>query len=267
MRRRLDTELVRRGLMPSRTRAASQIEAGNVIVAGSQARSAATMVDGAEPIVVAGPPPRFVSRGGEKLDAALEQFAIDVDGRRALDAGASTGGFTDCLLQRGAREVVAVDVGHGQLDWSLRTDARVVVRERTNLRHLEAESFGVPAAVATADLSFISLLLVVPALHRLTTADVDLVLLIKPQFEAGRAQVGRGGIVRDPQVHREVLDRVIGGLADGGLATVGAIVSPLRGAAGNREFLVHVRKDTTEIVDGATLDRLVSLDDAEGGRP
>ncbi|HZJ26000.1 MAG TPA: TlyA family RNA methyltransferase [Acidimicrobiia bacterium] len=265
MRRRLDTELVRRGLVPSRSRAAHQIEAGNVTVAGAPARSAARLVDGAEPIVVMGPPPRFVSRGGEKLEAALDHFGVAVSDRRALDAGASTGGFTDCLLQRGAREVVAVDVGRGQLAWSLRNDPRVAVLERTNVRHLELADLGEPAEVATADLSFISLVLVAPALHRLTTADADLVALVKPQFEAGRANVGRGGIVRDPQVHRAVLARVVHGLADQGLSTVAAMASPLRGADGNREFLIHARKSAAGPVDDATLDRIVEGRDGARG--
>lgn len=264
MRRRLDTELVRRGLVPSRTRAVHQIQAGNVTVAGAPARAAARMVDDAEPIAVAGPPPRFVSRGGEKLDAALDEFDIDVEGRRVLDAGASTGGFTDCLLQRGAREVVSVDVGRGQLAWSLRNDTRVVVLERTNLRHLDLERLGAPAEFVTADLSFISLLVVAAALHRLTTLDAELVLLVKPQFEAGRAEVGRGGIVADPRVHRQVLGRVVAGLAGHDLVTVGAMVSPLRGATGNREFLILARRGGTEIIDDAVLDRVVADEDRAG---
>jgi 23S rRNA (cytidine1920-2'-O)/16S rRNA (cytidine1409-2'-O)-methyltransferase len=242
VRRRLDAELVRRGLASSRSRAVEQIEAGQVTVAGAPARSAARLVDPAEPINLLGPPARFVSRGGDKLDAALDRFGVDVEGRRGLDAGASTGGFTDCLLQRGAREVVAVDVGRGQLAWQLREDPRVRVLERTNLRHLEPATIGDPADVAVADLSFISLLVVASALDALTTPAADLVLLVKPQFEAGRAQVGRGGIVRDPAVHRDVLGRVVAGFDDLGLVTTGAMASPRSGADGNREFLVHVRK-------------------------
>jgi 23S rRNA (cytidine1920-2'-O)/16S rRNA (cytidine1409-2'-O)-methyltransferase len=242
VRRRLDVELVRRGLVTSRTRAAEAVEEGRVTVGGAPTRSVARQVDEHEPIVVTGDPPRFVSRGGEKLDAALERFAIDVRGARALDAGASTGGFTDCLLQRGAATVVAVDVGRAQLDWSLRQDARVTVLERTNLRSLELPAIGgEPCSVAVADLSFISLTLVAPALARLTTPDGDLVVLVKPQFEAGRERVSRGGIVRDPTVHREVLDDVTAGLANAGLGVVAAMPSPLRGAAGNVEFLFHAR--------------------------
>jgi 23S rRNA (cytidine1920-2'-O)/16S rRNA (cytidine1409-2'-O)-methyltransferase len=242
VRRRLDAELVRRGLAPSRSCAVEQIEAGHVTVAGAPARSAARLVDPAEPIALAGSPARFVSRGGEKLDAALDRFGLVVAGRRALDAGASTGGFTDCLLQRGAREVVAVDVGRGQLAWQLREDPRVRVLERTNLRHLDVGSIGDRVDVAVADLSFISLLLVAEPLAALTTRDAEIVLLVKPQFEAGRAQVGRGGVVRDARVHRDVLGHVVAGLGAHGLATIGAMPSPRRGADGNREFLVHVRK-------------------------
>jgi 23S rRNA (cytidine1920-2'-O)/16S rRNA (cytidine1409-2'-O)-methyltransferase len=260
VRRRLDAELVRRGLVSSRRVAVEAIEAGTVMVAGSPARTPARMVEGSEPIVVTGPPPRFVSRGGEKLAAALDRFSIVVSGRRCLDAGASTGGFTDCLLQHGATEVVAVDVGRGQLAWSLREDPRVRVLERTNVRHLEPSEIGEPAELATADLSFISLVLVAPALARLTTAEAELVLLVKPQFEAGRARVGRGGIVRDPAVHRDVLGAVVEGLGGAGLETVAVMPSPLRGADGNREFLAHARKARPGIirVDAATLDAVVT---------
>ncbi len=239
MRRRLDAELVRRGLVPSRARAVEAIAAGLVTVGGAPATTAARQVDAAEALHVNGAPARFVSRGGEKLDAALSAWDISVDGHRILDAGASTGGFTDCLLQRGAQEVIALDVGHGQLAWSLREDHRVVVLERTNLRHVP-ELPGGPVPIAVADLSFISLLTVAPALRRLTTDDAELVLLVKPQFEAGRARVGRGGIVRDPQVHRAVLTEVIGGLATQDWHTVDVMRSPLVGADGNVEFLVRV---------------------------
>ena len=258
MRRRLDVELVRRGLVSSRTRAAAAVEEGRVTVGGAPTRSVARQVDEHEPIVVAGDPPRFVSRGGEKLDAALERFGVDVAGARALDAGASTGGFTDCLLQRGAATVVAVDVGRAQLDWSLRQDPRVILLERTNLRGLERAAIGdEPCSVAVADLSFISLTLVAPALARLTTPDPAFVLLVKPQFEAGRDRVSRGGIVRDPSVHRAVLDDVVAGLARAGIGVTAAMPSPLRGAAGNVEFLFHARKGDPTISPDA-LDAAVS---------
>jgi 23S rRNA (cytidine1920-2'-O)/16S rRNA (cytidine1409-2'-O)-methyltransferase len=238
VRRRLDAELVRRGLVSSRRVAVEAIEAGTVLVAGSPARTAARMVEASEPIVVTGPPPRFVSRGGEKLAGALDRFGIAVAGRRCLDAGASTGGFTDCLLQAGAAEVLAVDVGRGQLAWSVREDPRVRVLERTNLRHLELAEIGEPAELATADLSFISLVLVAPALARLTTADAELVLLVKPQFEAGREHVGSGGVVRDPAARERAVMRVCEAIRSEGAAIRGVADSGLPGPRGNRELFV-----------------------------
>ncbi len=207
--------------------------------------SPARQVADDEAIALTGAPPPFVSRGGEKLDAALVAFAVDPTGLAVLDAGASTGGFTDCLLQRGAAHVAAVDVGRAQLDWRLREDPRVTVLERCNVRHLEPEQIGGRVALAVADLSFISLLTVAPALARCTTSDAELVMLVKPQFEAGRARVGRRGVVRDPDVHREVLTRVAEGLDAHGLPVVAAVASPLLGPEGNREFFFHVRRGAT----------------------
>jgi 23S rRNA (cytidine1920-2'-O)/16S rRNA (cytidine1409-2'-O)-methyltransferase len=238
-RRRLDVELVRRGLAVSRTQASQVIAAGRVLVSGAPAATAARQVDASESIAITGPAPRFVSRGGEKLDAALERFDVAVTGKRALDVGASTGGFTDCLLQRGAEHVVAVDVGHGQLAWTLRVDERVTVLERTNVRELAPEAIDGPVPLVVADVSFISLVTVAPALARCTTADADLVLLVKPQFEAGPDRVGKGGVVRDPAVHADVLRTVAAGLASHDLPVIAAMESPIRGADGNREFLVH----------------------------
>jgi 23S rRNA (cytidine1920-2'-O)/16S rRNA (cytidine1409-2'-O)-methyltransferase len=193
-----------------------------------------------EPIVVHGPPPRFVGRGGDKLDGALERFGLDVAGRRCLDVGASTGGFTDCLLQRGAAQVVALDVGYGQLHERLRTDPRVDVRERTNIRHVRPADLGAPVDLVVADVSFISLRTVLPAVLALARPGADLVLLVKPQFEAGRAEVARGrGVVTDPAIWRRVLSEVLGALREAGTAIMGAMVSPLTGADGNVEFLVH----------------------------
>jgi 23S rRNA (cytidine1920-2'-O)/16S rRNA (cytidine1409-2'-O)-methyltransferase len=258
VRRRLDVELVRRGLVTSRTRAAEAVAQGRVTVGGAPTTSVARQVDEQEAIALAGPPPRFVSRGGEKLDAALGRFAVDVRGRRVLDAGVSTGGFTDCLLQRGAAAVVAVDVGRGQLDWSLRQEPRVTLLERTNVRMLTPDAIGgTPCDAAVADLSFISLTTVAPALAGLTTEAADFVLLVKPQFEAGRDRVGRGGVVKDAAVHRAVLDDVVGGLAAAGLGVRDAMPSPIRGGAGNVEFLVHAVKGTPAIAP-ATLDAVVA---------
>jgi 23S rRNA (cytidine1920-2'-O)/16S rRNA (cytidine1409-2'-O)-methyltransferase len=258
VRRRLDAELVRRGLTASRQRALEAIGEGRVLVGGLPARSAARRVTADERISVRGDGPRFVSRGGEKLQAALEHLTVLVAGRRALDAGASTGGFTDCLLQAGAAHVVAVDVGQGQLAWSLRTDPRVTVFERTNVRHLVAADIGGAAELCTADLSFISLSACAPALARCTTPDADLLLLVKPQFEAGRSQVGKGGIVRDPAVHRQVLRQVRDDLARADLDAVAVVPSPLPGADGNLEFFLHCRKAVPERVDDDTLDAAVS---------
>ncbi len=230
---------MRRGLLGSRRQAVEAIAAGRVRVGGSPARGPSRLVGAAEPIQVTGERPRYVSRGGDKLAAALARFAVPVGGRRALDAGASTGGFTDCLLQAGAAHVAAVDVGRGQLAWTVREDPRVTVLERTNVRALEPEHLGGAVDVTVADLSFISLLTVAPALVRCTRPDGDLVLLVKPQFEAGRARVGKGGVVRDPEVHRAVLREVRDGLRGAGLFVVDVMASPLRGADGNVEFLVR----------------------------
>lgn len=201
------------------------------------------MVASGEAVEVTGPAPRFVSRGGDKLDAALDHFAVDVAGRHALDAGASTGGFTDCLLQRGASGVTALDVGYGQLHERLRADPRVTVVERTNVRHYAAAA---PFRVVVADLSFISLTTVAPALLGDNAAPgADVVVLVKPQFEAGRAEASRGkGVVRDPEVWRRALVEVLGALEARGAAMMGVMVSPLTGAGGNVEFLAHLRAHT-----------------------
>ena len=259
MRRRLDVELVRRGLAPSRTRAVDVIVAGRVCVSGALATTAARQVDAAEAIVVTpeSDGPAFVSRGGTKLEGALSAFDIDVAGRRAVDVGASTGGFTDCLLRRGAAHVVAIDVGRGQLDWALRNDARVAVMERTNVRELEPGAVDPPADLCVADLSFISLRTVAPNLCMLTTTSADFVLLVKPQFEAGRARVGKGGIVRDPVVHAAVLRDVVSGLDGSGIGVRALAVSPLRGADGNIEFFAHARRERAAVDDG-DIERVVA---------
>jgi 23S rRNA (cytidine1920-2'-O)/16S rRNA (cytidine1409-2'-O)-methyltransferase len=241
-RRRLDEELVRRGLAPSRTRAQADIEAGRVLVGGAPAVKAARLVHPGEPIVIEGPGPRFVSRAGVKLDAALDRFGVEVAGRRILDAGASTGGFSDCVLQRGARQVVAVDVGYGQLHERVAGDARVQVLDRTNVRDLDADDVGGPADVVVADLSFISLRLVLDALLGVLEPDGDLVTLVKPQFEAGRQVVSRGkGIVTDPEVWREVLVEVLSALDARGATIMGLMASPITGTDGNVEFVLHAR--------------------------
>jgi 23S rRNA (cytidine1920-2'-O)/16S rRNA (cytidine1409-2'-O)-methyltransferase len=239
-RRRLDAELVRRGLAASRTEAQAAVNAGRVTVAGAPAFKVARLVAPEEPLRLLGPPRRFVSRGGDKLDAALDTFGVDVTGRRVLDAGASTGGFTDCLLQRGARQVVAVDVGRGQLHPKLRADPRVVVKERTNVRSLTAGDIDGPVDLVVADLSFISLRTVVSALLAVSRPGADLVLLVKPQFEAGRAEVSRGqGVIRDDAVRERVRGEVGDVLTLACATIMGWMESPLRGADGNVEYFVH----------------------------
>lgn len=203
---------------------------------------ASTLVAPADGVSLAAPPDRFVGRGGWKLDAALDLFDIDVGGRRAIDVGASTGGFTDCLLQRGAAAVVALDVGYGQIHWRIREDDRVTVVERTNVRYADATDVGAPFDVIVADLSFISLHLVAPQLAGLGGRRSDWVLLVKPQFEVGKEQVGRGGIVREPALHRKAVDRAIEGLETSGVGAVDLTVSPITGAAGNTEFLLWAHR-------------------------
>ena len=251
MRRRLDVELVRRGLAPSRARAADLIADGRVTVGGAPATSAARQVDAAEALAVQPAGNEYVSRGGHKLRAALDAFAIDPTGRRALDAGASTGGFTDCLLQAGAAAVVAVDVGRAQLAWKLRENARVTVVERTNLRQVHAGAFGDAFDLIVVDLSFIGLRVVAPNLVELATPDADIVLLVKPQFEAGRDRVGKGGVVRDPEVHRAVLGEVVRELDAAGLGIAAVVASPITGADGNVEFLARARPGAATVSEAA----------------
>ena len=210
---RLDRELVRRGLAPSREAATAAIRDGRVLVAGTVAAKPSTLVSAADPVALAGPARRWASRGGDKLAPALERLGVPVAGRRCLDAGASTGGFTDVLLQAGAAEVVAVDVGYGQLDQRLRQDPRVRVLDRTNVRALDAGLIGGQVDLTVADLSFISLRLVLPVLAELTRCDGDLVLLVKPQFEVGRDRVGPGGVVTEPALRADAVRRVAGAAA------------------------------------------------------
>jgi 23S rRNA (cytidine1920-2'-O)/16S rRNA (cytidine1409-2'-O)-methyltransferase len=219
------------------------IAASRVLVNGAVADKAARLVAVGDNLTVSGPPPRFVSRGGEKLDAALEHFDIDVGRLRVLDCGASTGGFTDCLLQRGAAAVVALDVGHGQLHPRLRGDDRVTVLERLNVRAATVADISGPVDAAVADVSFISLTVVIPVLASLCKPGAPMVLLVKPQFEAGRAVVSRGkGVVSDPAVHADVRSRIDAALAGAGCAVRGWMESPITGAEGNREFLVHATR-------------------------
>ncbi|SDX97867.1 23S rRNA (cytidine1920-2'-O)/16S rRNA (cytidine1409-2'-O)-methyltransferase [Modestobacter sp. DSM 44400] len=244
-RSRLDAELVRRGLARSREDAVALISEGRVLVSGQAATKPATGVEADTPVVVRTDPdrPRWVSRGAHKLLGALAAFPVEVAGRRALDAGASTGGFTEVLLSRDVREVVAVDVGYGELAWSLRTDERVVVHERTNVRELTPEGIGGPVDLVVADLSFISLRLVLPALTSCTRPDADLVPMVKPQFEVGRQRLGAGGVVRYPGLRAEAVLTVAQAAAELGWGTAGVVASPLPGPAGNVEFFLWLRRD------------------------
>jgi len=237
-RRRLDQALVERGLVASRERAQAMVRAGLVRVAGVTMGEPDQIVSAEQAIEVAGTT-TYVSRGGEKLVAALDAFTIDPSGRTALDVGASTGGFTDVLLQRGASRVIAVDVGYGQLAWSLRQDPRVTVMERVNIRHLE--QLPLPADLAVIDVSFISLRLVLPRVAELLSPPGEVVALVKPQFEVGKGAVGKGGVVRDPDQHRAVVSGLRQFAAEIGYTVAGEIPSPILGAKGNREFLLYLK--------------------------
>ncbi len=254
-RRRLDAELVRRKLVESRTEAKRAIEAGLVRVGTNTSPKAATMVAPDEPVHLVGSPEPFVSRAGRKLAGALDAFEVDVSGLRAIDVGASTGGFTDCLLQRGIESVTAMDVGYGQMHWRIRNDERVDVVERTNIRTADLSMFGPPFDIVVSDLSFISLRTVREQLTALGTEDAVWVLLIKPQFEAGRERVGKGGIVRDPAVRRSVIVEVLAAFAEIGLGCRGVIESPIAGTTGNVEYVAIFRQgDGTVSTD--TIDSL-----------
>jgi 23S rRNA (cytidine1920-2'-O)/16S rRNA (cytidine1409-2'-O)-methyltransferase len=238
VRHRLDQLLVDRGLVSSRERARALILAGQVRVDGRPAAKAGTAVDDRSTVELLVPDHPYVGRGGLKLAEALDVFAIDVSGRDALDIGASTGGFTDVLLQRGAARVIALDVGHGQLDWRIRNDPRVTVVERVNARHLTAEALPFHVSLVVIDVSFISLKHILPVVPPLLVEPADIVALVKPQFEAGRHEVGRG-VVTDPQIHVRVVDEVVAAAAEVGLIRVHSIPSPVTGQKGNVEFLVH----------------------------
>ena len=243
-RERLDTVLVDRGLVATRERARALILAGHVRIDGQPATKAGAGVAADAAITLDQPDHPYVGRGGVKLAHALEAFGIAAAGRTALDIGASTGGFTDALLQRGARLVVALDVGHGQLDWKLRTDPRVIVLERINARTLTPEQLPEMArrfSLVTVDVSFISLRQILPVVPPLLDPGSDVVALVKPQFEAGREDVGKGGIVRDEDVQHRVVEAVTAAAAGLGLSRAGLVESPITGMEGNREFLLHLR--------------------------
>jgi len=240
LRLRLDQLVVDKGLAPSRERARALILAGQVTVDARPVTKAGTAILADAYVALVAPDHPYVGRGGVKLAHALDTFAISVSGREALDIGASTGGFTDALLQRGASRVVALDVGHGQFDWSLRNDPRVVVVEHFNARMLVPADLSVPVDVVVIDVSFISLKQILPVVPPLLRPGADVVALVKPQFEAGRAEV-RKGIIREPAIHARVLDEVASAAAEVGLTSVGSTPSPITGAKGNQEFFLHFR--------------------------
>lgn len=238
LKKRLDVELVDRGFFPSREKAQAAIMAGNVLVEGQKVTKPGTMISANARLEVVGSSCPYVSRGGLKLQHALEVFTVDPRDKVALDAGASTGGFTDCLLKHGAKRVHAVDVGYGQLDWSLRQDPRVVAHERVNVRYLTPDILGELVDLATLDLSFISLNKVWSAVARCLKPEGQVLALVKPQFEAGPEKVGKRGVVRDPEVHRQVLREVAQGARRQGFGVHGLTFSPLLGPEGNREFFL-----------------------------
>jgi len=240
-RERLDVLVWQRGLAPSRAKARALILAGQIAVNGARTTRAGTPVDLQATVTRLGATSPYVSRGGEKLAAAIAAFDLTLHGLVAMDVGASTGGFTDCLLQAGASRVYAVDVGYGQLHWRLRTDPRVIVYERTNARYLQPECVPERIAVLTVDVSFISLRLLLPVLVRLLEPQADSIVLIKPQFEVGKGQVSRSGVVHDPQQHQQVLWDVLTATQEYGFGIRAAIASPLLGPKGNREFLAHLQ--------------------------
>ena len=239
-KQRIDQLLVERGLAESRQKAQALILAGSVLVNKQKAEKPGQTVPAGAEIQLLDQLP-FVSRGGLKLDAALSQFGVDVTGAVCIDIGSSTGGFTDCLLQRGAAKVYSVDVGSTQLDWKIRTDPRVVVKDHTNARHLTPAGIGEPCRLAVCDVSFISATLIVPVIPPLLTPDGEMIILIKPQFEVGRQDVGKGGIVRDPELHASACRKVQDAVEGLGFHTA-LIDSPIQGAEGNREFLLHAQR-------------------------
>lgn len=242
MKKRLDVELVDRGLVQSRERAKVVIMEGLVYVNGQKSDKAGTPVKEDDRIEVRGETLRYVSRGGKKLEKAMQVFPVVLEGCTCMDIGASTGGFTDCMLQNGAEKVYAVDVGYGQLAWKLRSDPRVVCLERTNARYLTHEQVPEELDFASIDVSFISLKLILPAVHGLLREAGHVACLVKPQFEAGREKVGKKGVVRDPAVHREVLEHFLEHAKDSGFTVLGLTYSPIRGPEGNIEYLGYLEK-------------------------
>ena len=264
MKERLDVLLVSRGMAPSREKAKAVIMAGNVFVEGQREDKAGSMFPETAEITVHGHTLPYVSRGGLKLEKAMTHFGLSLEGKVCMDVGSSTGGFTDCMLQNGAVKVYAVDVGHGQLDWKLRNDPRVVCMERTNIRYVVPEDIQEPPQFVSIDVSFISLTKVLLPVRNLMEEDGEAVCLIKPKFEAGREKVGKKGVVRDPAVHREVIEKVIAYARGIPFAVLHLEFSPIKGPEGNIEYLVHIRKlpegsvQETEKTEAVDVDSVVN---------
>lgn len=246
VKKRLDVLLVEHGYADSRTKAQAIIMSGQVYVDGQKADKPGTSFDEVVQVEVRGATCPYVSRGGLKLEKALRDFGVNPTGYVCSDSGASTGGFTDCLLQQGARKVFAIDVGYGQLDWKIRSDPRVVVMERTNVRYVTPEQLGEPLDLSVIDVSFISLRIVLPVVKTFLKSTGQVLCLIKPQFEAGKEKVGKKGVVRDPQTHKEVLDDFVHLAAKTGFRILGLTYSPVKGPEGNIEFLAHLTLDSVE---------------------
>ncbi|MFI3225843.1 MAG: TlyA family RNA methyltransferase [Clostridia bacterium] len=248
-KKRLDVLLVEKGLVTSRERAKTTIMSGIVYVDNQKADKVGATFDENSNIEVRGSTLKYVSRGGLKLEKALAYFNISPEGHICMDIGASTGGFTDCLLQNGAKKVYSIDVGYGQLAWSIRTDERVVPMERTNIRKVTREQVSDNPTLAVIDVSFISLKLVLPAARQLMAETCEILCLVKPQFEAGREKVGKKGVVRDPEVHKEVLYNFLENAKNAGFNVENITFSPIKGPEGNIEFLAHIKSEPTEFVD------------------
>ena len=263
MKKRLDVILTERGLAESREKAKAIIMSGNVFVKGQREdKAGASFDENEEDIVVRENPLKYVSRGGLKLEKAVGEFGIDLDGLICMDIGSSTGGFTDCMLQNGAAKVYAIDSGTAQLAWKLRCDGRVVCMEKTNFRYVTADQVQDPIDFASADVSFISLDKILPAAYPLLRDHARMVCLIKPQFEAGRDQVGKKGVVRDKKVHEVVIDKVIGVGEDNRLAPIGLTYSPIKGPEGNIEYLIFLEKEGESLSEKLRNDIKITVDTA-----
>lgn len=257
LKERLDVLLVKNGYYPSREKAKAAIMAGIVYVDGQKSDKAGTMIDTESELFVKENICPYVSRGGLKLEKSMKEFNLTMTDKVCMDIGASTGGFTDCMLQNGATKVYAIDVGYGQLDWKLRTDERVVNMEKCNVRYLDVELIAEPVNFISVDVSFISLKLIFPVAAKVLSEDGEIVCLVKPQFEAGREQVGKKGIVRDRKVHKEVIEKVIGYARENGLYPHGLTFSPVTGAKGNIEYLLYLSK-TENMSYNVDIDKIVT---------